>query len=252
MTNKEQNKRFENLTYNDFRQMASDRSLSKYEKIGFPNEYREGKEELIFNDICTKLSNIGKGNKRILDIGCGLSDLPKMLIDLAGRNNNSLFFIDSEEVLKMLPSADHLQKIPAFYPDCDDFINKNQQTMDVVIVYSVLHYIFVESNIYKFLDKTLSLLDHGGELLIGDIPNISKRKRFFSSPSGIAFHKNFMNTNESPTLEYNIIEEAKIDDSVIYSIIMRCRDHGFNAYILPQNEMLPMSNRREDILIVRP
>lgn len=243
---------FENLTYDDFRKMASDGSLSKYEKIGFPDSYREGKEGLIFSDICRKLKNINKNNKLILDIGCGCSDLPFMIIQHAGEKNNSLIFIDSEEVLAQLPSPGHLKKIAAFYPKCDDFIKQHNGKVDTVIAYSVLHYIFIEANLYEFLDKTLSLLNHGGELLIGDIPNISMRKRFFSSPEGIAFHKSFMNTQDPPEVKYNTLDEGKIDDSVICSIIMRARSQGFDAYILPQDDTLPMSNRREDILIKRP
>ena len=40
--------KFGSLTFDKFRRMAGDESLSKYEKIGFPNSYRAGKEEAIF------------------------------------------------------------------------------------------------------------------------------------------------------------------------------------------------------------
>ena len=60
-----------------------------------------------------------------------------------------------------------------------------------ILSYSVLHYVFVESSIWSFLDTSLDLLAHSGEMLIGDIPNISKRKRFFASPQGIAHHRAF-------------------------------------------------------------
>ena len=43
-----------------------------------------------------------------------------------------------------------------------------------------------------------------------------------------------------------------MDDSVVMSVLMRCRNQGFDAYILPQSQSLPMANRREDILVVRP
>lgn len=245
-------KDLENLTYEDFREMASDNSLSKYEKIGFPDSYRKDKEGLIFKDICLKLKNINASNKRILDIGCGVSDLPLMLIEQSERNNNTLYFIDSKEVLETLPDSKCLTKVEAFYPKCESFIQDNERKFDSIIVYSVLHYIFIEANLFEFLDKTLSMLSHGGELLIGDIPNISMRKRFFASPGGVDFHKKFMNTDESPKIDYNIIEEGKIDDSVMYSLLMRARNQGFHSYLLPQNDSLPMSNRREDILIIRP
>ena len=42
---------FDNLSYEDFRRMAGDPELSVHEKIGFPDSYREGYEEVIFSDI---------------------------------------------------------------------------------------------------------------------------------------------------------------------------------------------------------
>ena len=51
--------------FEDFKQLASDASLSKYEKIGFPDSYRAGKEEAIFTDIISKLQ-IRNGQEQIL------------------------------------------------------------------------------------------------------------------------------------------------------------------------------------------
>ncbi|NRZ59471.1 hypothetical protein DFR97_003419 [Clostridium beijerinckii] len=89
-------------------------------------------------------------------------------------------------------------------------------------------------------------------MLIGDIPNISKRKRFFSSNQGIKYHQNFTGTKEQPIVKFNNIEAKNMDDSVVMSIIQRCRLAGFDSYILPQDKKLPMANRREDILIIKP
>jgi hypothetical protein len=44
----------------------------------------------------------------------------------------------------------------------------------------------------------------------------------------------------------------RIDDGVILGIVDRMRRRGFDAYVVPQSESLPLANRREDILIVRP
>jgi hypothetical protein len=89
-------------------------------------------------------------------------------------------------------------------------------------------------------------------MLIGDIPNVSKRKRFFSSETGVRFHKEFMRTADDPTVSFNQIEHDQIDDSIVFSILGRARAAGFDAYVLPQGRALPMANRREDILIQRP
>jgi hypothetical protein len=110
----------------------------------------------------------------------------------------------------------------------------------------------VESNLWKFIDKSMDLLAHGGEMLIGDVPNVSMRKRFFSAPAGIQFHKDFTGEDEDPDVKFNVPEHGRIDDSIVLSILLRARLAGCDAYVLPQNKDLPMANRREDLLIIRP
>jgi hypothetical protein len=116
----------------------------------------------------------------------------------------------------------------------------------------VLHYILVDAAFFRFLDVSLSLLGAGGQFLIGDIPNISKRKRFLASETGVHFHQEFMKTADLPIVEFNQIEHDQIDDAVVMSLIQRARGQGFDAYVIPQDPNLPMANRREDILITRP
>lgn len=245
-------RRFSNLGFNDFRRMASDKDLSKYEKIGFPDEFREGFEQHIFEDILQKLPCLSQNNKHILDIGPGCSDLPKLLIDLCQNNHHQLFLIDNEEMLALLPDSGQLHKEAAYYPNCPALMKSLHGKVDAIICYSVFHYLFVESNIFDFLDRSLELLAPGGRMLIGDIPNASKRKRFLSSDTGKSFHKCFMQTEEDPVIMYNTIEPRSIDDGVVLGLLIRARNAGFDAYIMPQDESLPMANRREDLLIIRP
>jgi hypothetical protein len=47
--------RFAGLTYDAFRERASDPSLSSHERSGFPDSYREGAEEAILADVEAKL-----------------------------------------------------------------------------------------------------------------------------------------------------------------------------------------------------
>jgi hypothetical protein len=245
--------RFKELTFDDFKRLAQDESLTPYEKIGFPNSYREGKEELIFRDITRKLPNLAKANQIVLDIGPGCSGPAFMLIEWCRRQGHQLILVDSQEMLSHLPDEPFVEKIVGLYPDeCDDLFQKYRGRIDAIVCYSVLHYIFVETNIFNFLDRSLSLLADGGELLIGDIPNVSKRKRFFSSPNGIRFHQAFTGTNEIPSVQFNAIEEGKLDDAVLLSLVLRARSAGYDAYLVPQPDELPMANRREDILIKKP
>lgn len=252
MNQKQNLNRFKNLSYEKFKELAASDNLTVYEKIGFPNSYRQGYEQHIFIDILSKVTNLTKRNQRILDIGCGCSELPQMLISKSIENDHDLYLNDSEEMLQMFQAPDLIKKIPGYFPsELNEFINNNLNKFDVIIVYSLFHYIFNEMSYFNFFDMACSLLASGGQLLIGDIPNIDKRNRFFSSETGINFHKKFMNTDQNPEVKYNNIKANEIDDSIIFSILSRYRAAGFETYLLPQGKDLPMANRREDLLIIK-
>jgi len=243
---------FDDIGYEDFRKMAIDDRLSSHEKIGFPDAYREAHEKAIFADIESKLTNLSARSRNVLDIGPGCAGLPHLLIDLCTRQDHSLVLIDSPEMLAHLPDAPGVVKLPGFYPDCDAALQPWMGRFDVILCYSVFQYIFVEASFWKFLDLSIQLLAPGGQMLIGDIPNVSKRKRFFASEAGISFHQNFMQTTEVPDVDFRAVESNKIDDAVILGVIMRARAQGCDAYWLPQGDTLPMANRREDVLIIKP
>jgi hypothetical protein len=242
--------RFTDLGFEDFRQMASDASLSQYEKIGFPDEYRQGSEEAIFQDIVTKLPALSAHGRTVIDIGPGCSDLPRMIQESCARNRNTLVLVDSPEMLAQLPDTPGTVKVAGRFPDCHELFERFSGRADGVLTYSVVQHVAVDGDVGDFLDQALKLLSHGGSLLVGDVPNLSKRKRFFSSPAGRDFHRRFMGTDEPPALE--ALERGAIDDAVVLDLLSRARRAGCDAYVIPQPERLPMANRREDIVIRRP
>ena len=251
--NDEKKQLLRDFTFEKFRRLAKNDSLSKYEKIGFYNELRKGYEEKIFADIINKLPNLKKKHQVVMDIGPGCSELPFMLIKLCCEMNHTLILVDSQEMLDHLPDESFIEKVPAYYPyGCREFMERYQRQINTILSYSVFQIAFAEMNYLDFLDNSLELLVDGGQMLIGDIPNVSMRKRFFSSANGIQFHQRANNTMEFPEVRFNQLEKGAIDDSVILSILQRCRNFGFDAYILPQPKDLPMSNRREDLLISKP
>jgi hypothetical protein len=245
--------RFQNLTFERFQELARDPKLSRYEKIGFPDSYRAGFEPAIFADIVAKLGNLVERQKIVLDIGPGVSDLPRSMIELCAHNGHELVLIDSEEMLDQLPDFDFIRKIPARFPEeCRGVIDSYEGRVDALLSYSVLHYVFAAGNVYQFMDECLRMLAPSGQLLFGDIPNIDKRKRFFASAAGAASHRRFTGTNDAPQVHFNQLEPGQIDDAVVIALVNRCRRAGFDAYVLPQAADLPMANRREDLLVVRP
>src|SRR3712207_3111669 len=191
------------LDFAGFARLAEDDSLSKYEKIGFPDSYRAGHEAAIFSDIRAKLPRLAERGLTVLDIGPGCSDLPGMLIDLCREQGHRLYLVDSAEMLRRLPDAEFIAKRPGLFPKDRHAVADLVGQVNVMLCYSVLHYVFIDANPFDFVDLAVELLAPGGELLIGDVPNVSKRRRFFASAAGVAYHRAFTGTDTAPDVRFN-------------------------------------------------
>lgn len=237
------------LNYDRFRELAQNANLSAQQKIGFPDNYRDGYDAAILTDIIAKLGGLDKKGAVMADIGCGCGTLINSILDHCATTGVTPLLIDSAEMLDHL-NGPGIVKVTGRYPDNADAVRTAAPGgADYVLCYSVLHYIYVETNLFSFLDHVIDLLNPGGLALIGDIPNISKRKRFFSSAEGIAFHQNFMKTTDKPQVEFLKVEHGHIDDAILAALVQRAQAAGCDAYVLPQNQDLPMANRRDDLLI---
>ena len=242
-------------SYESFQQSAKDDSLSKYEKIGFPDEFRKGCEHLIFDDIIHKVPLIEETEKTVLDIGCGCSDLPEYLIGHCKKQQHRLLLNDCQEMLDLLPNDAFPEKVPGQFPAVAEDIGAAATAgIDVIIIYSVLHSGVINApvDMWGFIDSAIELLSPQGQMILGDIPNYSKRRRFLSSEGGLKFHQHYMDTMDPPTVEFNHNLKGQIDDTILWAIIRRAQESGCNAYLVPQNDQLPFSNRRDDILVRKP
>lgn len=245
-------KKFLDIGFEDFKKFARDASLSHYEKIGFPDEYRKGYDQYILQDIDLKLGEI-KAGQEVLDIGPGCSNVAKSYIENCRVSNANITLVDSQEMLDLLPSSSNVTKVPGFYPSetVMDELNRKGK-FDKIICYSVFHYLFFEANVWSFLDLTLDLLKPNGRFLLADIPNYSMRSRFYESEVGREFYRKFVDPKEERLVQKFDLQKDQIDDGVLIGIVVRARNRGFHAYILPQGKNLPMENRREDLLFVKP
>jgi cyclopropane fatty-acyl-phospholipid synthase-like methyltransferase len=239
------------LTFKDFIKRAKDQKLSKWEKIGFPNSYRENREMFIFEDIRQKLCLDENKVQQILDIGCGCSDLVNHMIEFVIEEDKWLTLVDSKAMLDNIStinsnSQKKIKTIPGCFPNIKTGRNLKY---DAILVYSVIQYPFIEQSIFKFIHRCVDLLAPGGRLLIGDVPNISARNRFMDSADGIEFKNQEVPDQDNIGLIHK--DDERIDDSVVLSILHRYRNYGCETYLLPQAKKLPFYNRREDILIVR-
>jgi 2-polyprenyl-3-methyl-5-hydroxy-6-metoxy-1,4-benzoquinol methylase len=249
MIEKKAGKDFSGIGFDDFASMALDKGLSRYQKIGFPDEYRKDKEAIIFDDLLTKIPALKKPKTKILDIGCGCSDLPHYFIENAATFEQDLYFVDNAEMLSQIEAPESVKMISGKFPSPSIADSIGEAKFDAIVVYSVIQYVFQEGNFHRFIDEALKLLAPGGTLFIGDIPNASRRRRFLSSESGILHHKNYTGSDDAPNLPVFAQSWGELDDGVILGILARYRSFGFDSFILPQPEHLPMANRREDLLI---
>jgi SAM-dependent methyltransferase len=245
---REDSERFAELTFEDFRRMATDDSLSPSERIGFPDEYREGAEQAIFEDIVAKLPALSRREGTILDIGPGCSELAVKIVEHCSGQGLALYLVDSTEMLDQLPDPPGVTKIAGRFPDCLGELEGKR--FDAILAYSVLQHVFVDQSVEEFADSSLRLLAHDGTMLLGDIPNGSKLKRFLSSPAGAEFHRSYTGADEDPDVEG--IERGRIDDSLLLALLERIRTAGYDGFLVPQPNDLPLANRREDLLVYRP
>jgi 2-polyprenyl-3-methyl-5-hydroxy-6-metoxy-1,4-benzoquinol methylase len=244
--------RFADLTYESFRQMAADETLSDNERIGFPDSYRAGSDAAILADIEGKLPALAESGRTVVDIGPGCGGLSKLIRERCAENGHSLVFVDSAEMLAHHPEGPGLTKVAARFPDAPELNSSHAGRVDAVIVYSVIQYAFRDVSLFEFVDAALALLAPGGRLLLGDVPNASMRRRFLASEAGRAHHREYSGRDEDPEVRFNAIDRGEIDDAVVLALLLRARSGGFHAWLVPQDPALPMANRREDVLIHRP
>jgi SAM-dependent methyltransferase len=244
--------RFDVAGYDAFRQRAGDPSLSGEEKIGFPASLREGAEGPIADDIAAKLGWSGVGEARVLDVGCGCGALAREIAARATARGDRLVLVDSPEMLAALDPPQGIAAVPGRFPENLDAIRAACDAFDMIIVYSVAQYVHKEGNLSAFAESAAALLDHGGRLLIGDIPNASMRARFLSSPAGLAHHRAHYDPEGAPRVPTTDEIAREINDATLLMLATVLRARGYHAYLLPQDARLPQANRREDLLVVKP
>lgn len=93
-------------------------------------------------------------------------------------------------------------------------------------------------------------------MLLGDLPNISKKSRFVNSESGREIAKNWAeqikDAGGKHPLEKMESDSQLItfDDALVLDLIAFIRGKGFESFLLPQPLGLPFGGSREDILVV--
>lgn len=223
-----------------------------------------GKLPYIWKDIQDKLQ-ITRGSS-VLDIGCGYGGITQRCIRQAVREDWKLTMIDIPEVIQAVRQdllrprhSRSVQLLAGIFPDDIPVAWKHSSyRFDRILIYSVLHY---TSRPMSMIDAAVRLLAPGGRLLFGDIPNLSKKGRFLASESGRRFDAAYKKipVQKAPVYKdhHQFVREVRaksaspLVDAFLLSVIGRYRNDGYDAFLLPQPESLPMCYSREDLLICR-
>jgi hypothetical protein len=233
-----------NLSFEQFRELATRDGLQPHERIDDPHDIRTVKTGEMLADIILKLPQLGQRGRRIVDVGPGCGPIAVALSAHCERQGHQLWLVDSVEMLAHTRDAPHIVKVPGRFPGVFGPMHSLIAGADAVLAYSMLHYVFEDDNVWEFLDRALALLAPGGRLLLGDVPSWSKRKRIATARHGQTF----------PTLEVRDGEvwPGGLTDGVLFGLMARATESGFDAYLLPQPPDLPMAERRVDLLFERP
>lgn len=231
-----------NITFNDFRALATRDGLEPHQRIDDPLNERGDKFDAIVGDILEKLPALRERRRIIVDIGPGCGELPARMMAQSRQQQHRLWLIDSPEMLAHIPSASGIIKVAGKFPDNFGDLGAVHGKADAVLAYSMLHYVFEHDNVWEFLDRALALLAPGGRLLLGDVPNWSKRKRHFAAG----------NPTGGVETRSDEIWPGGLTDAVLSGLLARATEAGFDAYLTPQPASLPWARRRVDLLFDRP
>lgn len=232
-----------------YKKQATTTDLSDTERVGRYASQQDD-ETHIFDDVVSKLPALTQKGSTIVDIGCGCSDPVKRLIANADAHQQQLVLVDSEEMLARLPEQNNITKAACQFPN-KAFVEQYQGKADAIIVYSVFHCVYLQNDFITFADSLVQLLAPGGSLLLADLPNATKKKRFLSSEQGQSFHRQWSGDDNVPDVNWNQFEAGSLDDSLVMMLMARYRQMGYETYLLPQKQGLPFSNTREDLCVTR-
>jgi len=236
------------ISFENFGKLASTQ-LSPTERAGRYRIQVEA-EKLVVADVISKLGLNDQDD--LLDVGCGtgLLLLPLSLIVRSATGIDHAAVIDS--LHRSFPGAS-VATIPGSFLEISI-----EAKFSAIVAYSVVHYLSSEDELFAFVEKAAGLLDFGGRLLIGDIPNVDRKRRFLQTQTGAEFGeawKERTSASAPPSNQLALTPDPSMlefGDELVVDLIARFRRQGFDTFVLPQSTSLPFGHTREDILVTRP
>ena len=207
-------------------------------------------EEKVPLDVAQKLDI--RSTDTVLDVGCGMG----LNLFYLAEKVSTVTGCDHENVIERLrekaKSFDNVSLLGGNFLDIEF-----QQKFTKIVIYSVFPSLPNLETVYRFIDKAVASLAYDGLILIGDIANVDKKKRFLNSKRGQVFQRMWDEKKLDTSFSEEIVklQDANekvviMNDKTILDIISYVRKRGFDGYILNQEQNLPFGNTREDVLIV--
>ncbi len=240
------------MTHFDVYGRMADAGVLEVHQNGRHLAQQEG-EKFVPADVMQKLC-INKDDV-FLDIGCGMG---LNLFPIANIVKQAVC-CDHQNVITKLKNE---KKLPANVKTISGNFTEldfGTQKFTKILAYSVVPALPTTEIVYAFVDKALNILSPNGRVLLGDIANTDKKKRFINSKRGKEFQKEWeklcasLSANDEVAAFRTEKDTAVVmDDEYVLNLIKHIRSSGFHAYIVDQPQNLPFGNTREDILIVGP
>lgn len=235
------------VSFENFGKLAD--TLRDYTMMSGRYSVQEKDKKKIIGDIIKKLDLNPEDS--VLEIGCGVGDLlipVSFLVDeITGIDHESCI----ERLRKRFCDNKNMRLIPGNFLDLS-----LKKRYNKILCYSVLQYLENKKEVIKFIDKAVNMLNPGGKVFFGDIPNRSTKERFLNSRQGKEFSKKWNNLirKVKDGHERKVIlpvdeKLVRFDDTLVLDILSTFRQKGYHTYIFSQPPGLPFGNSREDILI---
>lgn len=225
------------------------KSNMSYAEISGRYEVQDAAQRHMVADVGQKLAL--QAEDRLLEIGCSVGNLLIPLSFVVAEATG----VDHPDVIGLFQSRfpdGSIRTIPGNFLDVDA-----AGPYDKILVYSVLSCLGSKDELFRFIDKACGLLASGGRMLLGDLPNVDRKKRFLESAHGREFLENWQRDfADKPGVDPATVLEPDPDvvhfsDALVLELLAHTRKRGFESFVFPQPPELPFGNTREDILIVR-
>lgn len=242
---------WENLNLKLYADIAPS-AISQSAKAGRNGLASDGEvEKMILDDIWNKISQ--KSNQDVLDLGSGCGPLASLIMERCISSSHSLTMMDQgpviSEIVNFKNYSSDIKLLRGIFPYESNLLEN--QKFDSIILYGVIHY---ATDPIDFVYSLIEFLKPGGHLLIGDIPNSDKKRRFLLTDYGKQVdgeYRSAMRLGENVVIGVESTPPLEFNDVLVTTILGLTRAKGYESFLLPQPLGLPFCFTRDDLLVVK-